>query len=345
MIGTISTGKSFYHCISYCLEDKRDMTEEQKLTQAEIDGLQHQNRAEILEYNLCFGNKQELTDQFRDVQKLSKRVEKPVLHLSLRLATGEFLTHEQLTDMGRKLAEAFDVADKQYFTVLHKDTREQHIHLVANRVGYNGKAVSTSNNYLKMDRLCRRLEKEYQLKEVLSARRFLSKEQRLIPRHDTRKERLGEDIRQTLEKVWDYTSFERHMQSLGYQVIKGRGVSFIDGKKVKIKGSEVGFSYAKIEKILALKQRLRIKQSVEKAKREVLKIRSRDKVTRPFTPAQKMIIRHIGRKEAGQSPIEELEKQISNLLHEMMRPEPMNNSISAELLREAKRKKKHRQHN
>ena len=187
MIGTVSTGKSFYHCISYCLEDKRDMTEEQKLSQAGIDGLQHKNRAEILEYNLCFGNKQELADQFRDVQKLSKRVEKPVLHLSLRLSAGEFLTRKQLTDMGRKLAEAFDVADKQYFTVLHKDTREQHIHLVANRVGYDGKAVSTSNNYLKMDRLCRRLEKEYQLKQVLSARRFLSKEQRLIPRHDARK--------------------------------------------------------------------------------------------------------------------------------------------------------------
>ena len=30
MIGNISLGKSFFHCISYCLEDKRQLTEEEK---------------------------------------------------------------------------------------------------------------------------------------------------------------------------------------------------------------------------------------------------------------------------------------------------------------------------
>jgi sulfur transfer complex TusBCD TusB component (DsrH family) len=50
------------------------------------------------------------------------------------------------------------------------------------------------------------------------------------------------------------------MEDLGYQVLKGRGISFIDDKKVKIKGSEVGFSLMKIEKILALKQDLVARQ-------------------------------------------------------------------------------------
>lgn len=49
-------------------------------------------RAEVLEYNKCFGNKNELTEQFKDVRKLSTQIEKPVLHLSLRLAPGESLT-------------------------------------------------------------------------------------------------------------------------------------------------------------------------------------------------------------------------------------------------------------
>ena len=92
MIGTISLGKSFYHCISYCLEDKRQLTEDEKLSQAQNEGLQHRHRAEVLEYNKCFGDKYELSEQFKDVRKLSKRVEKPVLHLSLRLAPGEILS-------------------------------------------------------------------------------------------------------------------------------------------------------------------------------------------------------------------------------------------------------------
>ena len=44
------------------------------------------------------------------------------------------------------------------------------------------------------------------------------------------------------------------MTALGYQILKGRGISFTDQKQVKIKGSEVGFSLTKIEKIFALKQ-------------------------------------------------------------------------------------------
>src|SRR5450432_2476015 len=259
MIGMISLGKSFYHCISYCLEDKRQLTKEEKLSQFQNDGLQLRHRAEVLEFNKCFGDKYELSEQFKDVRKLSKRVEKPVLHLSLRLAPGEILSRQQLTEMGRQLAKEFDVSNNQYLTILHKDTREQHIHLVANRVGYNGKAASTSNNFLRMDRLCRRLEKEYNLKEVLSARRFLSKEQRLIPRHDNRKEQLKTDIRKTLETVSDLHSFQKQMQYLGYKVLKGRGISFVDQKKVKIKGSEVGFSLAKIERILHLKHQLKIR--------------------------------------------------------------------------------------
>src|SRR5664279_1833729 len=214
MIGTISTGKSFYHCLSYCLEDKQKLTREQRVVLSKMEGLDHFGRAEVLEYNLCFGNKYELADQFRDVQKLSKRVEKPVLHLSLRMAPGEFLSMEQLIELSQELAKEFDLTDRQYVAILHKDTKEPHIHLVANRVGTNGKALSTSHNYLKMDRLCRRLEKEYQLKEVLSARRFLSREQRQIPRHDSRKERLKNDIRKTLESVSDYTSFQEQMHKL-----------------------------------------------------------------------------------------------------------------------------------
>jgi hypothetical protein len=57
------------------------------------------------------GEKYELTEQFRDVQKLSKRVEKPVLHLSLRLAPGETLSRNQLIEIGREAAKEFGVAD------------------------------------------------------------------------------------------------------------------------------------------------------------------------------------------------------------------------------------------
>ena len=337
MIGTITTGKSFYHCLSYCLEDKQNLTEDQKVFLSQKTGLHHKGRAEVLDYNLCFGNKNELTEQFRDVRNLSKRVEKPVLHLSLRVSPGESLTREQFMEIGRLLAKEFELTDRQFITVLHKDTSEPHIHLVANRVGTNGKALSTSNNYLKMDRFCRRLEKEYRLKEVLSARRFLPKEQRSIPRHDKRKEKLRLDIRQTLEKVNNYQAFQVKMQSLGYAVLKARGISFIDDKKVKIKGSEVDYALATIERIFELKQHLIQQQENKIFNKNQIKskeyLKSISQPGTPFYPMKKNFAL------AG-LPIQNIQKELSNLLYQLLKPEETSMNQNLQIIQEEKRQRR-----
>jgi hypothetical protein len=335
MIGYVSKGGSFLGCISYCLEDKNELTEGMKQQLAHMDNLQHKDRAEVLEYNKCFGNKFELAEQFQDVAKLSRRVEKPVLHLSLRLAPGEKLTRNQLIEIGREAAKEFGVADHQYICVLHKDTKEQHIHIAANRVGFDGKVASDSNSYKRMAALCRRLEKEYHLKEVLSPRAFLSPKERLLPRHDIRKERLREDIQRTLKDVSHYSEFEQKMKGLGYKVIKGRGICFIDDKKVKIKGSEVGFSLMKIEQILALKQELGLRQ------KENLQ-RQQPEGTKPHTSSHRPSIDPFPRSEGKAVPVIRTDKQITSLLSKLLEPVPqMGGAEPYELTEEyLKRKRK-----
>ncbi len=327
MIGHVSIGKSAYHCISYCLEDKRELTEEQKAKLSAEEKLQHQNRAEVLFYSQCFGNKKELASQFRDVQKLSRRCEKPVLHLSLRLAPGENLSKSQLSEIGKAAAEEFGVGDHQYICVLHKDTKEQHIHIAANRVGFDGKAAKDGNSYKRMSALCRKLEKQYGLQEVLSPRAFLPPSERRIPRHDSRKERLKSNIRNSLDKANSYLEFEKQMKNLGYQIIKGRGISFIDNKKVKIKGSEVCFSLAKIEKVLELKRQLYKEQSgVEKTEKN--KMQSYDSRAPEYQ----------NKSEPKEDVIGNIEKQISVLLTDLTKAEYEAEGIPSELRRNRKKK-------
>lgn len=331
MIGHVSIGKSAYHCISYCLEDKRELSKEQKAKLSAEEKLQHQNRAEVLFYNQCFGNKKELASQFRDVQKLSRRCEKPVLHLSLRLAPGENLSKAQLSEMGRTTAEEFGVSDHQYICVLHKDTKEQHIHIAANRVGFDGKAAKDGNSYKRMSALCRKLEKQYGLQEVVSPRAFLPPSERKIPRYDSRKERLKSDIRNSLEKSQSYPEFEKQMRNLGYQIIKGRGISFIDNKKVKVKGSEVGFSLAKIEKVLELKGQLQKEQSVT-GKPQKERMQSHD-FAKPDQQAKT---------EYQGDVIKNMEKQISMLLTDLTRTEFVADELPSELKRTKKKKYRHK---
>jgi hypothetical protein len=333
MIGHVSIGSSFYHCISYCLEDKKELSEEEKIQLGLQDHLQHRERAEVLEYNKCFGNKHELTEQFNDVRKLSRRVEKPMLHLSLRLAPGEILTKEQLTEVGRACAKEFGIADNQYICVLHKDTKEQHIHIAANRVGFNGKVASDSNSYKRMAELCRSLETKYGLQEVLCPRAFLSPKDRLLPRHDSRKDKLKSDIQQTLKQVNSYAAFERQMIELGYKVLKSRGISFIDDKKVKIKGSEVGFSLAKIEKVLSLKQQLAIKKASEN-KNQV------NDSTPSFTSFNSQLPNYNQQPYLKENTAEAIASQISGLIGQLLNPEYVSDYIDPELLKQGKKKNK-----
>lgn len=329
MIGHVSIGASFYHLIRYVLEDKKELSEAEKKLLSGQDNLQHTGRAEVLEYNKCFGDKKELTEQFKDVQKLSRRIEKPVLHLSLRLAPGEMLSKAQFMEIGEACAKEFGVADNQYICVLHKDAREQHIHIAANRVGFDGKVSSDSNSYKRMANLCRRLEKQYGLQEVLSPRKFLPVSERNLPRHDQRKEKMREDIKMTLEWVTTYAAFERQLKGLGYQIVKGRGISFIDIKKVKVKGSEIGFSLAKIEKILSIRQQLEAAKDIRPERNAPVSSGYSQKPT--SSPS--------GQPAAdGNTP--NSAPALSGLLDALLKPEYGTDYINPELLRQAGKKRK-----
>ncbi len=159
-------------------------------------------------------------------------------------------------EMAKQCAKEMGFEKNQFIAVSHMDTGHQHLHIVANRVGYDGKVVSDSQNYKKIAAFCRQTELKYNLKQVLSPRKYLKPDQRNIPRLDTRKEKLKTNIKECLSDSKSFIEFEIKIKERGYEIIKGRGISFIDKQAVKVKGSEVDYSIQKIEKILALQHQL-----------------------------------------------------------------------------------------
>ena len=205
MIGKITIGKSFKGCILYCLNDKiQDQKQEQVM----------KDRAEILLFNQCYGNQKELIQQFNEVRQLNSKLAKPVLHITLSLVPGEELTKEKLMEMVQDCAKDMGFENNQYVAIHHKDTSHQHLHIVANRIGFDKRTVSDSNNFQKIAAYCRKMELKFNLTQVLSPRKFLPKEQRQIPRRDERKEKLKNSIQKTLQKVSNYQQFEQVMKAL-----------------------------------------------------------------------------------------------------------------------------------
>src|SRR5665213_4019370 len=122
----------------------------------------------------------------------------------------------------------FGFENNQFVAIHHKDTNHQHLHIVANRIGFDKKTVSDSNNYKKIANFCRKMEQQYELQQVLNPKKFLSNEMRLKPRLDTRKELLKACVKNALNQSKNYAEFEQRIKAKSYQIIKDRGISFID---------------------------------------------------------------------------------------------------------------------
>jgi hypothetical protein len=327
MIGKVSIGKSFGGCIHYCMNDK----EQVEMHEAVMVG-----RAEVLMYSQCYGTEKEVISQFNEVRRLNPNLAKPVLHVTLSLSPGESLPKGKLMELGEDCAKDMGFENNQYIAIYHKDTSHQHLHIVANRVGFDRKTVSDSRSYEKVAKYCRKMEQKFQLKEVLSPRKYLSEKERLIPRQDIRKEQLKKDIQQALKTTQDYPQFEAKMTAMGYQVLKGRGISFIDDKKVKIKGSEVGFPLMKIEKIFALKQ--------EQEKQQIAQPQAHTEKQLPLKEAYERFMLQKRQQQSmniAQEAGKNLAKEINSLIDGLMKPEqPVEQQVPALLMKKKKDKKR-----
>ncbi len=165
MIGKVTSGKSFGGCLRYCLQDKvPDRNEEEVM----------KDRAEVLLYNKCSGDAKELIQQFNEVRLLNPKLSKPVLHITLSLAPTERLSKDKLMEMCEQCSKDLGFQHNQFIAIAHRDTHHQHTHIAANRIGFDKRTVSDSNNYQKMAAYCTKMELKYNLQKVLSPRRFLS---------------------------------------------------------------------------------------------------------------------------------------------------------------------------
>lgn len=311
MIGKIIIGKSFRGCISYCLENK--------VIKAENDIIK--NRSEILSYNLCYGDKLDLIKQFNEVRNLNPKLSKPVMHITLSFAEGEQVPTHDIYGIIEDCAKDLGFHSNQYVAIAHNDTTHQHLHIVANRVGFDGKTVKDNHNYQKMATYCRRMELKHNLKQVLSPRRFQTAELRKLPRFDARKEQLRKDIIFSVQVAKNYPQFEQLMNAKGYAIQRARGIVFYDSKKVRTKGSDVGFSLSRIEKLLALslEQKMSILQNQKTGKAQTITKQHKQSISLKNHPVHS--------------------HSISEKIYELLKPELQHEADPSQLLKKKKKKR------
>ncbi|QNK07868.1 relaxase/mobilization nuclease domain-containing protein [Enterobacter sp. JUb54] len=110
-------------------------------------------------------NVSELTDEFKTVSGFRQNIKKPVFHAFLSLPKDEKLTDEKWQEIAKDYLKEMnvDIEKNQYICVRHKDTDQDHIHIVANRIGLDGSVWHGQHSAFNTIAACERLEVKHSL--------------------------------------------------------------------------------------------------------------------------------------------------------------------------------------
>lgn len=120
MKGKISRGKGFAGAVGYVLEKEG---------------------AELIGGTMSGTDKQTLVREFSVTKALRPGAKSPVWHCSLSAAPGEHYSSQKWNDLAHDFMQrmGYDPANNQYIIGRHSDTDKDHIHIVASRIGLDGK--------------------------------------------------------------------------------------------------------------------------------------------------------------------------------------------------------------
>lgn len=152
MVAKISLGSSLYGAIAYNGE---------KI---------NKEKGRVLDTNKIFNdgsgtvNIRRAYDDFLRWMPSATRTEKPMMHISLNPHPDDRLSDTDFTRLAHEYMEKMGFAEMPYLIVKHEDIDRHHVHIVALRVGTDGRCISDSNNFYRSKNICRELEKKYGLK-------------------------------------------------------------------------------------------------------------------------------------------------------------------------------------
>jgi len=158
VIASQKIGKSFAIALNYNIK---------KLNHPDIN-----KRAELLETNFTSLTVQRIKQEVDLIRELRPNLNRYVYHTSLNFSNEEIgsLTNDKLLAIAQDYLQANGFTNNQYLIFRHYDASHPHLHLLVNRIGFDGNVVSDSNNFKRSEEIVRSLELKYGLIKVKSSK-------------------------------------------------------------------------------------------------------------------------------------------------------------------------------
>ncbi len=215
-----------------------------------------QGVAEILDMTFTSGKEDAIMREVALVRMLRPNLQKYFYHTSLNFPPNENLGDEQVNIIANEYLNNMGFDQHQYAIFRHFDADHPHLHILVNRIGYDGKVVSDSKDYQRSEQVLRRLEKQHGLTEVISSRqaqeRAMTKnELEMMKRTDepSVKMKLQVIIKNVLNQKPNADQFIRQLEAQGINVLFNQAsTGFVSGISygyggMQFKGAHLGNAY------------------------------------------------------------------------------------------------------
>lgn len=211
-----------------------------------------------------------MAEDFLSQQQLRPGKTKAVFHAILSFHPGEKPSDGMMTEIAREYLTRLGIVNTQFSVTKHTDRAHPHLHIIANLVDNNGKAISDSWIGLRGKKIAQQLTREYQLIPALE-KNLRQTHLEALNQMEATKYQIYEAISRALPLSGTLDELEARLLKQGIQVqykFKGQttekqGISFKKGE-LRFKGSEIDrkFSLAGLQKTLSQNQIQRQHQNV-----------------------------------------------------------------------------------
>lgn len=226
-------------------------------------------RGEILGTNFTSLEKRMVDKEVRMVRNLRLNLAKYFYHTALSFHPSEKIDNQTMMSIAESYMEKNGFDSNQFIVFRHHDADHPHIHLLINRIRFDGSVVSDSNDYKRSEKIVREIEKDFKLQQNISSKnakvRALDKnelEMVLRTKTPSKKMMLQKFLKKILNQCSNLKEFitaceKEKIHLLFNQASTGRisGISYLYGG-IKFKGQHVGnsFKFSNISKTLNYEQ-------------------------------------------------------------------------------------------
>lgn len=130
----------------------------------------NKNMAQVLDHSFLRVDERTILKEIQMVRVLRPNLQKFFYHTSINFPPHEDISNDVMKRITHDYLLANGFTQHQFIFFRHYDASHPHLHILVNRIGYDGKVISDSNDFARSEKILRELEKKYNLTQVISSR-------------------------------------------------------------------------------------------------------------------------------------------------------------------------------